>query len=154
MKYIPYVIIVVLIICMFFQYGKTGKEPEIIMKRDTVIVHDTVFFEKPVVKTIVKVEKDTVYIPTEDKNIILDRETKIYEDSTFRAQISGIKANLDWVETYPVTKYITTEKVVQIKEKQPLIQFKPVVGIGYGVFNKAPDVFVGAGLTINIKWNK
>ena len=40
---------------------------------------------------------------------------KLYQDSTYRAQVSGINANLDFIEVYPktITKYITnTERVV------------------------------------------
>lgn len=45
---------------------------------------------------------------------------KLYQDSTYTAQVSGINANLDFIEVYPriITKYITnTEKEVQKPKK-------------------------------------
>ncbi len=49
---------------------------------------------------------------------------KLYQDSTYTAQVSGINANLDFIEVYPrtITKYITnTEKEVQKPKKWGLV---------------------------------
>lgn len=152
MKYLPYVIIVILLITCFFQYQKVEVKPEVIIKRDTIYKTDTIYKEKPVYKTLVKVEKDTVYVH-DTIRVVLDRETKIYEDSTYALQISGINADLDWIKTYPTTKYIHEEKVVQIAQKQPLFEFKPSVGIGYGLINNKIDIYVGGSLQINLNRN-
>lgn len=153
MKYLPYVIIVILLITCFFQHQKVEVKPEVIIKRDTIYKTDTIYKEKPVYKTLVKVEKDTVYVH-DTIRVILDRETKIYEDSTYSLQISGINADLDWIKTYPTTKYIYEEKVVQMPYKQPLFEFKPSIGVGYGLLNNKIDIYVGGSLQINLNRNK
>ena len=62
--------------------------------RDTTIVHDTIRMDNPIptyIRTtdtirlkipVTEVLRDTVYVS-------LPRETKVYEDSTYKAQISG-----------------------------------------------------------------
>ena len=86
--------------------------------------------------------------------MVLDRETKLYEDSTYQCQISGINTELDWIKVFPKTTYITTEKVVQIEQKQPLFEFKPSVGLGYGIINNKIDIYVGGSLQINLNRKK
>lgn len=155
MKYaIPYVIIIILLITCFYQW----KNPKIeiieteIIKKDTVTLVDTLFIEKPVYKTKYITKVDTVYV-NDTISIALPVETKIYEDSTYAAQISGINADLDWIKVYPKQTTIYEEKVVQIAQKQPLFEFKPSVGLGYGLINNKIDIYVGGSLQININRN-
>ena len=153
MKLIPYVFILGLLFICFYQW----KNPEIVTitktETDTLTLWDTVYKEKPVPVSVTKIVKDTIYI-TDTVYVVLDRETKIYEDSTYQCQISGVNADLDWIKVFPKTTYITSEKVVQIEQKQPLFEFKPSVGLGYGILTKKPDIWVGGSLVININRKK
>lgn len=154
MKHICYIIVILLLLfTIFYQW----KNPETITvtktERDTVTIWDTVYKEKPVYKTITKVEKDTVFV-SDTVYVVLDRETKIYEDSTYQCQISGIKVDLDWIKVYPKTTYITSEKVVKMEDKRPLLEFKPSVGLGWGITTNKPDVWVGGSLVVNINRKK
>lgn len=153
MKLIPYVVILGLLFICFYQW----KNPEIVTitktETDTLTLWDTVYKEKPVPVSVTKIVKDTIYI-TDTVYVVLDRETKIYEDSTYQCQISGVNADLDWIKVFPKTTYITSEKVVQIEQKQPLFEFKPSVGLGYGILTKKPDIWVGGSLVININRKK
>lgn len=150
-----YVVIIILFSLCFYQW----KYPKIeiieteIIKKDTVILVDTLFIEKPVYRTKYITKVDTVYV-NDTIPIALPVETKIYEDSTYAAQISGIKADLDWIKVYPKQTTIYEEKVIQIAQKQPLFEFKPSVGIGYGIINKKPDIWVGGSLIVNINRKK
>lgn len=150
-----YVVIIILIITCFYQW----KNPEIKtietikIERDTITLRDTLFIEKPVYRTKYITKVDTVYV-NDTIPIELPVETKIYEDSTYAAQISGIKADLDWIKVYPKQTTIYEEKVVQIAQKQPLFEFKPSVGIGYGIINNKIDIWVGGSLTVNINRKK
>lgn len=113
------------------------------IRQDTLIVRDTLKFYKP--KPIfVKSEIDTLYI-NDTTFIELPKETKVYRDSTYEAQISGFQPNLDYISVFPKTTYITTEKVSYIEKKRHFnhgIQ----LGIGFGLINRKPDVYVGYGI--------
>lgn len=113
------------------------------IRQDTLIVRDTLKFYKP--KPIfVKSELDTLYI-NDTTFIELPKETKVYRDSTYEAQISGFQPNLDYISVFPKTTYITTEKVSYIEKKRHFnhgIQ----LGIGFGLINRKPDVYVGYGI--------
>lgn len=155
MKHICYIIVILLLLfTIFYQW----KNPETITvtktETDTVTLWDTVYKEKPVPITVTKIEKDTVYI-NDTIYVTLDREEKVFTDSsTYELQISGVNAELDWIKTFPKTTYITSEKVVQIEQKQPLFEFKPSVGIGYGLINNNVDIYVGGSLQINLNRKK
>lgn len=150
-----YVVIIILFSLCFFQW----KYPKIeiieteIIKKDTVTLVDTIFIEKPVYKTKYITKVDTVYV-NDTIPIALPVETKIYEDSTYTAQISGIRADLDWIKVYPKQTTIYEEKVVKIAQKQPLFEFKPSVGLGYGLINNNVDIYVGGSLQINLNRKK
>ena len=150
-----YVVIIILFSLCFYQW----KYPKIeiieteIIKKDTVILVDTLFIEKPVYRTKYITKVDTVYV-NDTIPIALPVETKIYEDSTYTAQISGIRADLDWIKVYPKQTTIYEEKVIQIAQKQPLFEFKPSVGIGYGIINNKIDIYVGGSLQINLNRKK
>ena len=150
-----YVVIIILFSLCFFQW----KYPKIeiieteIIKKDTVTLVDTIFIEKPVYKTKYVTKVDTVYV-SDTIPIALPVETKIYEDSTYTAQISGIRADLDWIKVYPKQTTIYEEKVVKIAQKQPLFEFKPSIGLGYGLINNNVDIYVGGSLQINLNRKK
>ena len=150
-----YVVIIILFSLCFFQW----KYPKIeiietkIIKRDTVTLVDTLYIEKPVYKTKYITKVDTVYV-CDTIPIALPVETKIYEDSTYTAQVSGIRADLDWIKVYPKQTTIYEEKVIQIAQKQPLFEFKPSIGLGYGLINNNVDIYVGGSLQINLNRKK
>ena len=150
-----YVVIILLLITCFYQW----KNPEIQtietikIERDTITLRDTIYIPYPEVDTVYTHSTDTVYLPSEDTTMVLQHQTKIYEDSTYKAQISGYNPSLDWIETYNNTKYIYEEKVVQIEQKQPLFEFRPSVGIGYGLLTNNVDIYIGGSLQINLNRN-
>lgn len=162
-KLIIYIIIILILSNLFFIFkynninnkyinNKNNIDTVEIVKVDSFIQVDTVtkWYPKPV-----KVEvKDTIYlstdsIKTEGDSILLPRETKTYEDSTYRAVVSGFKPSLDEITVYPRTTYIVTEKVREIAKKQRF-NIGLQVGSGYGIFTKQPDVYVGIGFQYNM----
>ena len=83
-----------------------------IVQRDTTIVYDTIVIEKPVM--VERVHKENVYVAVHNTICVRDSvfvalpiETKTYKGEDYLAEISGYKANLDYIEVYPKTKYIT-----------------------------------------------
>jgi len=107
---------------------KTVKPVEIVeIQRDTVEYHDTLVYEKPVPKYITKVMTDTVRLALVDTshtlvikdsvNVEVPIERKVYEDSTFRAVVSGYKPNLDSLWVYRTIREITITNTVKIPPK-------------------------------------
>lgn len=161
MKNILYIIIISIILSILFNLiyikynniynNKNNIDTVEVVRVDTFIKKDTVtkWYPKPVKKII----RDTIYlstdsVKTEGDSILLPRETKTYEDSTYRAVVSGFKPFLDTLIVYPRTIYITKEKVREITKKQHW-NYGIGVGFGYGMFNKKFDVFVGGTVGYN-----
>lgn len=156
MKYLPYIIIILLLGIIFFQYGNPKIKEKIlkdtITYTDTFIDIDTVCYPNPIPK-IVKIT-DTMYIDKdsikqEGDSLILPRETKIYEDSTYKATISGFNPILEDITVYPKTIYITKEKTIEIEKKQHFY-YGIGGGFGYGLIHSKFDVFIGG--TIGYKF--
>lgn len=147
MKHIVYLFIIICLLSVIVSNNKKI-EPTIITKTDTITLYDTITIEKPIPKYI-KTKPDTIYLPSLDTTVTIERETKIYGDSTYECQISGIKPSLDYIHLFPTQTTIYKEKVLEIEDKQPLIEFKPSIGIGYGLFNNKVDLFVGGSLILN-----
>ena len=56
---------------------------------------------KKVIDSLSAVKPDTTFI-----EIPIPTETKLYADSTYRLQISGVQPRLDWIETYARTEIV------------------------------------------------
>ena len=76
------------------------------------------------------------------------RTQKRYEDSTYTAWVSGYEARLDSIEVYRKTTYITKREEGRVKNKR--ISLGLTGGVGYGVFTRKPDVWVGIGCTLRL----
>ena len=151
MKHVIYfIIIIILIILNLYQYNHNNKIVKINTVetiRDTVVIRDTLKFDNPTL-IYVKTEPDTLYIESIDSTVVMNKETKVYRDSTYEAQISGFQPHLDHIKVFPKTTYITTEKTSYI-EKKKHFNHGIQIGVGFGVINRKPDVFVGYGVQIN-----
>ena len=121
------------------------------IQRDTITVTDTIIITAPRLKEKEVIKKDTVYLPSPTLNdsidVILPLEEQVYGDSTFRAVISGFKPSLKELTIYPTTTTITENKLIRMKEKG--FKLRPSIGIGYGLINKEPDLYLGISLTYN-----
>lgn len=70
---------------------------------------------------------------------------KEYRDSNYTAWVSGFMPRLDSIEVR--SKVITVRQTVT---KRNAFSIGLTGGMGYGVFTKKPDVWVGVGVTWNI----
>lgn len=146
MKYFLYILLTVAVFSLGFLAGK-GRivpvdEPEV--KIDTVYRVDTFKVEKPVYFTKYVTRIDTVCLRTVDSvfvDVPVPIETKVYEDSSFRAQVTGYNATLDWVEVFPKTAIVTVTKTVQLQPKR--FGFDVTVGPAI-VFNGGVHAGIGA----------
>ena len=150
MKHVIYIIIIIILIFInLYQYNhnKIVKINTVETIRDTLVIRDTLKFDNPTL-IYVKTEPDTLYIESIDSTVVMNKETKVYRDSTYEAQISGFQPHLDHINVFPKTTYITTEKTSYI-EKKKHFNHGIQIGVGFGVINRKPDVFIGYGVQIN-----
>lgn len=131
--------------------------PELMVQTDTLRIRDTLLVEKPVpvevtvTDTMLVAVTDTVTV-NDTVYLSLPRETRVYGDSTYRAQVSGYRPSLDWVEVYPQTEVVTRNIFVDSRKRWG-------VGIqaGYGAYVSGGQVrlapYVGVGISYDvIRW--
>ena len=118
-------VVLVLVVCLaclalgyFLGAGRASSVPPT-PQRDTLVIRDTVRLEtpKPIKETIIRFDtltltdtllfSDTVYVE-------IPITSKVYEDSLYKAWVSGYKARLDSIEVYPI-RTIETVYVPQVK---------------------------------------
>lgn len=98
--------------------------------RDTVATGDTVLV------------RDTVY---------LERETKVYQDSLYRAVVSGFRPSLDSLTIFHPVRYITRTETVKVLQRKPW-----GIGIqaGYGATIQNGRIagvpYIGVGVSYNL----
>lgn len=148
------VILLILDILLNFKLcGNPMPSPEV--RIDTLYHTDTVKIDSPVVKheKVVrwktKVLTDTVHdtIPqpyvSGDSLFVPISQKEYSDDTTYRAWVSGYDVRLDSIRTYMRTMVVNKEIIT--KEKQTRFRWGLQGGIGYGIFNKSPDLYVGFG---------
>lgn len=156
MKYLVPFLLISLFLNIFFICNKDERKQDAsIAEKDTIIdslvIHDTLYIPKPYpVKVTIK---DTIYLPLDSveqngDSLLLPREEKVYEDSTFKAVVSGFRPSLDEITVYPRTVYITKE--ITKYKNPPRFQWGLQGGFGYGLINRKPDFYVGFGGTIRL----
>lgn len=152
LSYLALVLLFILgIIAGYWLRGLRQPKPEPIVQIDTLILRDTLTVEKPVPHYVRVV--DTMLIPVTDTLLIRDsvfisipREEKVYEDSTYRAVVSGYRPSLDSISVYQTTKVITVTKEKEIRKHWGL-------GVQAGATylpDKGVTPYIGLGLSYNI----
>lgn len=129
---------------------------------DTIYRHDTLSIEKPVPKIVEKVKIDTVY-DHNGNEIPLITETKQYRDTLFQdkdtavvsAQVTGIEASLDTLSVIfnrrEVTKIVEITNYIEKKKTfKDRFHIQPQAGVGYAIFNKKVDVYLGIGIGVDL----
>ena len=146
------------IVCLFlaFMMGReTAPKAEITgeqVRMDTLYIRDTITQEMPVYRT--KWVRDTITLYIHDTiPVYLPREVKVYEDSTYRAEVSGVFPSLDRIEVYQRTQVITTE--IERQVAVPVLHRWGIgVQAGYGAHIQGASVslspYIGIGINYNI----
>ena len=149
-----FAIILLILVSLFFIFGafhykyKYNQVVDAPLTKDTVIIKDTIEVKIPIPKEIKILKTDTVYLPSiDDKDTIkalLPITEKVYGDSTFRAVISGYNPHLESLTIYPTTTTITERKLLKMSGNG--FKISPSIGVGYGIINKNPDIYIGVSL--------
>lgn len=132
-----------------------GQEGGIRTETAEVIIRDTIRREKPVfVRSVVK---DFVIVPVRDTVRIRDtvwtvvpRMERVYEDSTYRAVISGYDPRLECIDIYRTerTRVVTLTRT----EATPRLGFGLAVGPSVLVDVGGTPRF-GVGITAGVRWS-
>ena len=103
----------VIAVAASFMAGRcTAPKPELpVAKRDTLVRIDTVIREKLVYKD--RIVLDSIRVT----DTVLVRERRVYEDSTFRAVVSGIAPALESITFYQPQTIITDVRIIQAPPK-------------------------------------
>lgn len=137
---------------------KNWRTPIERIERDTLVVHDTLIFEKPVVRDCTVVRHDTVRMaiarePIERIDTFLDSVAveipivqKKYEDSMYTAWVSGYNPSLDSLRIYPPTYYITET----VYKKQRRWGVGAMAGVGFGARSLKVEPYIGVGIYYRI----
>ena len=128
---------------------------------DTVIDIDT-FTKIDTVKVphtiLVPSKTDTVYQERIQKDTTLQvtRNTYDIDNDSVGAHVvvSGINPKVDTLSIWSKkTSYSVNKTIIKTIPMKDTKRFKiyPTIGVGYGVFSRKPDMYIGVGFTYNIK---
>lgn len=149
MKWIPYIIIAVLLCLVFRQCNHSAVRTERYV--DTVIVRETVRDTILIPQKVYIARIDTVFLPsagdTVYREVVVPIERKEYRTDDYFAVVEGFRPRLLEMEIYPQTKYITMTEVNTVK-KNPKIGVGIQAGYGYNGQRIAP--YIGVGVQYNI----
>nr|DAE17451.1 MAG TPA: hypothetical protein [Phage sp. ctSLR2] len=147
MKKLPWILVILLaVVCVvawFRPHEPLPAEIRTETKVKTVVKVDTLLISAPMAPLLVFQLTDTIRIG----DTVVYREQAYYEDSLYRAWVSGYRPRLDSIEIYPrtVTHTITNDiyHTIVLKKKRWGIGLQ--VGYGY-----PDDWFIGIGITYNL----
>ena len=128
---------------------------------DTVIDVDT-FTKIDTVKVphtiLVPSKTDTVYQEriTKDTTLNVTRKTYDIDNDSVGAHlvVSGVNPMVDTLSIWSKkTSYSVNKTIIKTIPMKDTKRFKiyPTIGVGYGVFSRKPDMYIGIGFTYNIK---
>ena len=141
----------------FINERRNAHPSEMKVKLDTLFIYDTIFVEKPVIKKVEIIDTLLLTVPITDTLMLHDTvlvhlpiEQRQYSDPRYTAWVSGYRPQLDSIQIYQTTEYITKEIKKATKSKRWGIGLQA----GYGVSLHNGQVFtapyIGVGLSYSI----
>ena len=122
---------------------------------DTFTMIDTVKIPNTI---LVPSKTDTVYQERIQKDTTLQVTRKTYDidnDSVgAHVVVSGINPNVDTLSIWAKkTSYTVNKTIIKTIPMKDTKRFKiyPTIGVGYGVFSRKPDMYIGIGFTYSLK---
>ena len=148
MKALPWILVILLAVVCVVAWFRPQAAKETIRtetKVNTVVKVDTLLISAPMAPLLVFQLTDTIRIG----DTIVYREQAYYEDSLYRAWISGYRPKLDSLMVFPKTVYQTVTNDIYhpviVKPKKKRWGFGLQAGYGY-----PGGWYVGAGVNYNI----
>ena len=141
----------------FVNEHKNDHSSEMKVKVDTLYVYDTIFVEKPVIKKVEIIDTLLLPVPITDTLMLHDTvfvhlpiEQRQFSDLRYTAWVSGYRPQLDSIQIYQQTEYITKEVKTVTKPKRWGIGLQ--AGYGVSISNKQIQAtpYIGIGISYNI----
>lgn len=146
MKALPWILVVLLLIgCLaawFRPLERVPAEIRVETKIKTAVKVDTVLISAPVA-VFFAFTSDTIHIG----DTVVMREQAYYEDSLYRAWVSGYHPRLDSIEVFPKTVYQTVTNDIYHTIKPRKKRWGLGVQAGYGY---PGGWYIGAGVSYNL----
>lgn len=146
-----------------FGLGRYTAKPETILEEreriDTLVIRDTITHYMP--QYVHRHTRDTIRVPIRETihdtvAVYLPRETRVYEDARYRAEVSGYEPSLDRIDIYTKTEVVTKDVTQVVKQKT---RWGLGISAGYGVTINTTDLtfrpapYIGVGIHYNlISW--
>ena len=138
-------------VCFYagWRYGRHTEPVTVVeTKVDTLVVRDTITAYKPTPVNVYVVDtlwyevpiyngRDTVYVEAP-----LPRERKVYQDSTYRAVVSGFRPSLDTISVFRKTVFV--DKVMTVYAEPS--RWSVGLQAGYGASKDGLTPYVGVGV--------
>ena len=147
MKKLPWILVVLLVIaCVvawFRPHEPLPAEIRIETKVKTVVKVDTLLISAPMAPLLVFQLTDTMRIG----DTVVYREQAYYEDSLYRAWVSGYRPRLDSLQIFPKTVYqtVTNDIYHTITPRKKRWGLGMQVGYGY-----PSGIYAGVGVSYNL----
>ena len=146
MKKLPWLLVVLLTIaCVaawFRPHEPLPAEIRTETRIQTVVKLDTVLISAPIA-VFLTFTNDTIHIG----DTVVMREQAYYEDSLYRAWVSGYRPKLDSIEVYPKTIYQTVTNDIYHAVKPKMKRWGLGLQAGYGY---PGGLYVGVGISYNL----
>lgn len=146
MKKLPWILVVLLAIACVAAWFRPLKpfpaEIRTETKIQTVVKTDTVLISAPIV-AFFQITSDTIHMG----DTVVMREQAVYEDSLYRAWVSGYRPRLDSLQIFPRTVYrtVTNDIYHTITPKKKRWGLGLQVGYGY-----PSGIYAGVGVSYNL----
>lgn len=150
--FVAFIILIIWVNLLRYQVRKLQNQP-IQTDTTTIIEYDTLKVPFPI-PVVVEVDKPFI-VPVQElvfvaggDSIVIPKEVKTYQDSTYKAVVSGFRPSLDYIEVYQKT--ITNNITNTITPSR----WGVGVSVGYGFhLNQGkitPAPYVGVGVYYNL----
>lgn len=150
MKVLPWILVILLLIaCVSAWFRPCKPLPEEIRtetKIKTIVKVDTLLIPAPMAPLLILQLTDTMHIG----DTVVQREQAYYEDSLYRAWVSGYRPKLDSLQIFPRTVYqtVTNDIYHSVSPKQK--RWGLGVQAGYGFYPGGSGVYAGIGVSYNL----
>ena len=141
----------------FVNEHRNSHSSEMKVKVDTLFVYDTIFVEKPVFKKVEVIDTIRMPVPITDTLMLHDTvfvnlpiEQRQYGDTRYTAWVSGYRPQLDSIQIYQRTEYITKEIKTVTKPKRWGIGLQAGYGVSLHKGQVFPAPYIGVGLSYSI----
>ncbi len=144
-------LVVIMIMSTVVLLQRPGKIVRTEVRRDTVVVRDTIR-DTVLTARMVRLERtDTVWLRAARDTVLVEVEVplerKTYQTDEYRAVVEGFHACLTEMEVYRNTVYIDKTETVTLKRPA---RWGIGIQAGYGFTTHGPAPYVGIGIQYNI----